>query len=283
MEKLIEQLAERYPQLYIRPGEDKEEAYRIAVTTGEHPESDLSHFIGSEEDWLRVEQTPAGPVEMVFLKQRQDFETFIRCISYRCTLKEIMPSVGAETYFNLRNWQKIRAHQEEYLKSGGEDWQEELLRFDADKEKSRDTLILLSYGPYSALNWQKTPYSEEEWLRISLDIRRFHECAHVVCRRIFPEQKLPLWDELTADFTGLRIATGRYDGSLASAFLGITPEGYVSGGRLSHYLEPGEDADQAAKELCGIIDQLEECSEKNAGKDTWSLLLDLAREPLLRR
>ena len=281
--ELIRLLGERYPQLYTRPSEDAEEAYLTAATTGERTGDDLSHFIGSGEDWLRTEQTPAGPVEMLFLKERADFETFLRCIAYRCRPVEILPSVGAQTFFNLRNWQKIHEHEKEYLAGGGADWSEELRRFDADKAKSRDTLILLSQGPYSALSWQNTPFKEAEWLRVSLDIRRFHECAHVVCRRRFPEQKLPLWDELTADFTGLRMATGCYDGKLAAAFLGVTQEGYVEGGRLKHYLEKGEDADAAAKELWQVIGQLAERSSVCADEETWDLLLDLTREPLLYR
>lgn len=279
--ELMERLAERYPQLYIRPSADAEEAYHAAVTTGKPVGNDLSHFICSEEDWLRTEQTPVGPVEMLFLKERGDFVTFLRCIGYRCQPEEIPPSVGAYVFFNLRNWQKIRAHKEEYW---GFDWPAELKRFDADKEKSRDTLILLSEGPYSAIPWQNTSYGEKEWLRVSLDIRRFHECAHVVCDRSCPEQKLPLWDELTADLTGLRKATGNYDAALAAAFLGVTAEGYTPGGRLSHYLAEGEDADAVARGLWPVIGQLAERSAaRPSDAETWELLLELTREPLLRR
>lgn len=283
MDELITQLSERYPQLTVRPSEDAEDAYLAAVTAGEPAGSDLSHFIGSPEDWMRTEQTPAGPVEMLFFKERADFVTFLRCIAYRCRPAEIPASVGAQTFFNLRSWKKIRAHEKAYLEAGGTDWNSELIRFDADREKSRDTLILLSQGPYSAIPWQKTTWSEEDWLRISLDIRRFHECAHVVCRRSFPEQKLPLWDELTADLTGLRMATGHYDAALAEAFLGVTPEGYTPGGRLTHYLTDGEDADATARELWQLIGQLAERSEAWGADDTWGLLLALAQDPLLGR
>ncbi len=280
---LMELLAERYPQLYIRPAEGTEDAYKAAVTQGNAPGHDLSHFIGSDEDFLRIEQTPAGPVEVLFLKERGDFETFLRCIGYRSKPVAIPASVGAQTFFGLRNWKKIWDHKAAYRMAGGDDWLSELRRFDADKAKSRDTLILLSDGPYSALNWQKTPYSEEEWRRVSLNIRTFHECAHVVCRRTYPDQVLPLWDELTADLTGLRFATGSYDASLAAAFLGVTAEGYTAGGRLTHYLSAGEDPDKAARELWKIIGQLKNLSDQQPNDKTYDLLLSLASEPLLKR
>lgn len=279
---LMELLAERYPQLCIRPAEGTEDAYKAAVIQGTAPGHDLSHFIGSDEDFLRMEQTPAGPAEVLFLKERGDFETFLRCVGCRGKPAAIPPSVGAQTFFGLRNWKKIGDHKAAYLTAGGDDWPSELLRFDADKAKSRDTLILLSDGPYSALNWQKTPYSEEEWRRVSLNIRTFHECAHVVCRRTYPDQVLPLWDELTADLTGLRFATGSYDASLAAAFLGVSAEGYT-GGRLTHYLAAGEDPDEAARELWKIIGQLKNLSDQHPNDSTYDLLLSLAAAPLMKR
>ncbi len=76
--ELMERLAERYPRLYICPSENVEEAYVAAVTTGGRSANDLSHFIGSSKDWLRTEQPPAGPVEMLFLRNARSKQREIR-------------------------------------------------------------------------------------------------------------------------------------------------------------------------------------------------------------
>lgn len=285
MKVLMDQLAERYPQLYIRPSEHAEEDVQRAVRSGEAPlEKELSHFIGSGQDWLRTEDTPAGPVEILYLHERRDFETFVQIIAQRCRPDPIPPSVGAQTFLGLRNWKKIREHQKAYLSSGGTDWPEEIRRFAADKQKSTDTLIVISNGPYSAIPWNRTPYGEEEWLRVSRDIRYYHECAHVICRRMMPDRIRPLWDELTADLTGLRMATGAYNADLASAFLGISRDGYT-GGRLIHYLpqEERQSPDKIAAEIWQICQELGAVSAEWPTEQSYELLLHLTREPLLNR
>lgn len=284
MNRIMETLAERYPSLYVDPfSEGAEEAAETAVMTGMPPaRKDLSHFLGSGRDWLRTEETPAGPVEILYLYERADFETFLRIISHRCRPAEILPSVGAQTFIGLRNWKKIFDHKREYLARGGDRWDEEIVRFDADKEKSRDTLILVSNGPYSAVPYDKTPWSEEEWTRISLQIRYYHECSHVICRRTFPGLVRPLWDELTADLTGLRKAVGRYDPGLAALFLGVTAQGY-SGGRLRQYLKEGEDPDRTARDLFQTIGQLEEISAGWEAGRSYDLLIWLTDHALLDR
>ena len=98
---------------------------------------------------------------------------------------------------------------------------------------------MISEGPYSNVSADETPYDEAEWLRVSREVRLHHECAHVVCRRLMPEDVLPVWDEVTADVTGLLCATGRYDAALAGRFLGVTAEGFA-GGRLSEYLDEAQ-------------------------------------------
>ena len=63
-------LAHRFPQLYVAPGDDAGEAHRLARLRGVvPPNANLDHFHGSADDELRVVSTPAGPVEVVFLKE----------------------------------------------------------------------------------------------------------------------------------------------------------------------------------------------------------------------
>ncbi len=282
---LMEELAERYPQLYVAPSKDSEEAYKRAVQTGEAPEEkDLSHFIGSSGDWLKTEMTPAGEVEILHLKERADFETFVRIILYRAGLKEILPSVGAQTIIGVRNWKKIREHMEPFPGLSEDDYWEELASFASDKSKSTDILILISSGPYSALPAEQAGMKEEEWLRISQDIRYYHECAHFICRRKDPEKILPLWDELTADLVGMLKAMGRYDPSLAASFLGVSEKGY-SEGRLIHYLseEEKENPDEAASEVYTVIQKLAGKASGSNPEDAYQLLLELFEHPLMNR
>jgi hypothetical protein len=78
---------------------------------------------------------------------------------------------------------------------------------------------------------------EDEWLRLSLEIRRDHECTHYFTCRVFGSMRNNLLDEIIADFAGLLTTFGHYDGDLALRFFGL--EGYPAyreGGRLQSYL-----------------------------------------------
>ena len=74
----LEALAQRFPQLYVAPAEGAQDAHRAAAGHGIAPEgASLDHFEGSPQDELREVDTPAGPVEVLFLEHRRDFETFL--------------------------------------------------------------------------------------------------------------------------------------------------------------------------------------------------------------
>ena len=66
-----------------------------------------------------------------------------------------------------------------------------------------------------------------------------------------PDDIAPVYDEMTADVTGLLCATGKYDVTLAARFLGITADGYA-GGRLEEYLS--EDQKTRIDEVAGRAD-----------------------------
>ena len=120
---VLTELAEHFPQLYLKPetGISQSEIYRAIVRRGEQYKGDLSHFIGSPDDSLTIESTPAGEVSVVFLKQRSDFECFYRIMAARCEPIPIPPSVGATYIGGIHDWSKIKAHMEEYCRMGGED------------------------------------------------------------------------------------------------------------------------------------------------------------------
>lgn len=145
----------------------------------------------------------------------------------------------------------------------------------------RAELVVISEGPYSNIPADETPYAEDEWIRVSREIRLNHECAHVVCRRTMPEDVLPVWDEVTADVVGLLCATGGYDAGLAARFLGVTADGFA-GGRLTEYLDEAQKAavDKAAAEVHAALLRIADMAPQHTA-DPFGFLLELKRDPLI--
>ena len=279
----LEALAKRFPQLYVAPADDAQEAHRSAAGRGIAPEgASLSHFITSPDDELREVDTPAGPVEVLFLKERADFETFLQIIGHKSSPVPIARTVGAITYRGIADWGKVAAAHASYLEAGGEDWPAEFMRLARQPGAFRAEIVVISEGPYSNISAAQTPFSEEEWLRVSREIRLHHECAHVVCRRLMPQDILPVWDEVTADVVGLLCATGRYDAALAALFLGVTQDGF-NGGRLSEYLseEQQECIDTISAEVFSALQKIEARTVCEPPDDPFAFLLDLKRDPLI--
>ena len=277
-------LAHRFPQLYVGPAEGAEEANRLAARRGRVPEAaTLDHFLTDDADELLEVQTPAGPVEVLFLKRREDFETFLQVVGHRSEPVPIARTIGAITYRGLADWSKVVRAYTAYEASGGTDWAAEFARLARTPEAFRAELVVVSEGPYSNVRADQTPYGADEWLRVSRDIRLNHECAHVVCRRRMPENVLPVWDEVTADVVGLLCACSTYDAGLASRFLGVTAEGFV-GGRLVEYLtdDQRDDVDAIAREAHAAIGRIALLArEREAVADPFSFLLELKRDPVL--
>ena len=272
-------LAEIYPQLYLTPGDEGALVYGPIVRRGQDaPSRSLAHFRGSALDSLTWEDTPAGPVQIITLGNRQDFETFLRIMAYRCVPKEIPASQGASILDGVINWTKIRAHREAYFAGGGdaEGWQSEFKRFTADARNFKDALIVLSVGPYSALPAADAGLSESEWLAASHLIRKAHECTHFICRRLFPELIDPIWDELIADAVGLYAAFGRYDRALAGRLLGVTAEGYA-GGRLENYAGD-DDLNALARKVYKTLAHLEGRATEAGSIPAYEMALRLEAE-----
>lgn len=279
----LEELARRFPQLYVAPAEGAEDLHRLASGRGYVvPGATLEHFAGSPEDELRVVETPAGPVEVLFFKHRGDFETFLRIIGHKSRLDPIARTVGAITYTGLADWGKVAAAREAYLASGGSDWGSEFARLAKERDAFRSEIVVISEGPYSNVAAAETPYTTDEWTRVSREIRLHHECAHVVCRRTMPGNILPVWDEITADVVGLLCATGRYDVGLAARFLGVDSRGYA-GGRLAEYLneQQVERLDKVAVEVFEACDHIGQMCGADEGANPFGFLLRLKQSPLV--
>ena len=276
-------LARRFPQLYVAPAEGAQTAHRLAAGRGIAPAgADLGHFVTSPEDELREVDTPAGPVEVVFLHNRSDFETFLQIVGHKAEPVPIARTVGAITYRNIADWGKVAVAHAAYVAAGGDDWPNEFARLARQPGAFRAEIVVISEGPYSNVPANQTPYDEERWLCISREIRLHHECAHVVCRRTMPDDVLPVWDEVTADVVGLLCAIGRYDAALAARFLGVAPDGYA-GGRLAEYLsdEQAQRIDEVAAEVFAACAKIEQACGQTQASEPFTFLLNLKRAPLL--
>ena len=268
-------LAEDYPLLYLNPDEDDTECYRRVVLRGEEPAGkSLGHYRGSAADRLDKAETPVGPVRVVTLGNRGDFERVVRGLMAAKEGPEtkIPESQGAAMLY-VFNWRRIHTHLASFpaeLQDG------EFRRFISVKSNYLDMLVVLSRGPYSHVSAETAGFQEKEWLEYSDTIRRYHELTHVVCRRMYPENIDPLRDELIADAVGLAAAFGRFDPELEKLFLGISGERYT-GGRLGNYT--GEP-DRMAARICEGIRCVEELAGAQEQQDSFGLIPVLMSRPL---
>lgn len=274
--EVIPRLANRYRGLYlpVEAGMSQSLRYRQCVLQGRPQEGQTPvGFLGSEEDTLTLFPTPEGEVETIYLEHREDFELFLQKLRHRCEPVEIPREVGAMLISGVINWEKIDDRRAAYLDAGGVSWREEFKRFTSRPENYKDRVLVLSGGPYSGYSAKAAGYSPEEWKRISVDIRRYHECTHYVCQLRYPGQQNTILDEVLADAVGLLGATGAYDRRLALAFLGVTPDGSYTGGRLSAYVS-GDALPEAALYAREISKKIENIckSGENAGSAPFSII-----------
>ena len=193
--KVIEKLAETYQVLYLDPDATEQEEYEKVLLKGQPaPATDLGHFIGDDRDVHDTVDTPAGPVEVITLYNRSDFEVFVRCMmaAKDGPKRQVPKTTGASTLVTF-NWDKIRANRDDY----------------------KETIIVLSVGPYSNVPAEEVGLEPDEWAEKSYLIRKFHECNHFICRKLFPDQIEAVWDELVA----YAVERGRKKSRLHSVFM----------------------------------------------------------------
>jgi len=152
------------------------------------------------------------------------------------------------------NWERIR----ERLRRG-----EEMQSIVPHRELYQDRFILLSDGPYSAVPASDLGLNETEWRRISLEIRRDHECAHYFTRRLFGSMRNNVLDELIADYAGMVAATGAFRAAWFLRFLGLEDHPrYRPGGRLDLYRGDPPLSDGALHDLHELIQSAAENLER---------------------
>ena len=292
MTYVLEHLAADYPQLYLNPDIDSQEAYRNVVLRGAAPEhKSLAHYRGDAADREETVNTPAGSVRVVTLGNRQDFELVMRGLmaAKDGPKTEVPMSQGAST-LALFNWPRIHAHLEKFP---AEEQAAAFKRFTAVKENYIDHLVVLSRGPYSGVAAEAAGllmaapglsadaaglsaadgYGEKEWLDISDTIRRYHELTHVVCRRLYPGDIEPIRDELVADAVGIYAAYGHFDPAMEMLFLGLS-DGVYTGGRLGNYTDrPGE----IAGPVCQALGRIKAVVDSRRGAAPFDLIEELMR------
>lgn len=240
---ILKQLADTYQQLYlpVKEGMSESDEYLAVIRNGKQIISKhLNGFMQSEYDSLEPVDTPIGKITAVYLHHRQDFERFIQIMAYRCEPAVIPASMGADTISGIINWKKIFAHKRAYLADEGTDWSAEFKRFTSNKKNYLDTIIVLSQGPYSNVSHRLTPFSTQQWLSLSYQIRLYHERTHVICQSLYPGLRDCIWDEVIADCMGLLHATGNYNPSMARDFLGLNQQEQGKKGRLANYINASD-------------------------------------------
>ena len=267
MSDILAALAGEYPQLYLNPDSDAQETYRHVVLRGEEPETTrLDHYRGSEFDRMETVDTPAGPVRVVTLGDRRDFEIAVRGLmaAKNGPLAPIPESQGA-AMLTVFNWPRIQAHLAAFPE---EEQAAEYKRFTSVKANYTDMLVVLSRGPYSGVSASAMGLTEGEWLARSDTIRRYHELTHVICRRMYPEDVDPVRDELIADAVGLYAAFGRFDPETEKRFLGVKDGRYV-GGRLENYTDEPE---KLAGQVGAALDRIKQVIDAQPGAEPFTLI-----------
>src|SRR5436309_6268496 len=214
-------LRQRLPQLAfpIREGISRTAAYRDATLRGVPVESipeatglELAHPEAVE---VALHSSPAGRIPLLFGRRRPEFEALIQPLTRKNETEPVAAAQGALMVAGYNNWSRIRELRrrwEALAPSARETatWGEEFQRLQPQKELYQDRFILLSDGPYSAVPAGDLGLGEAEWRELSLVIRRDHECAHYLTRRLFGSMRNNLLDELMADYAGLVGAVGRF-------------------------------------------------------------------------
>lgn len=226
MKHCIEILACKYPQIYmpIKEGIKNTEEYKDIVLRGKKAPYEIT-FSKNPKDKLETIKTEIGDVEILSLRDRDDFIHAVRALGNKCEPVDVPDSTGAIAIFGLNNWDKVRAGLDDY----------------------KDSLIILSSGNYSNVDVNQVnevtnneyKLSKEDWIDKSIEIRKFHELTHFIMRKKYPEDIKPIRDELIADALGLIGAFNKFDSRLLKLFLGIEGNVYRKGGRLENY-EGGE-------------------------------------------
>lgn len=267
-------LREHLPQLRfpIRPGISETAGYRAATRRGvppdEIPEATGLEIERPEAIELVIHESPAGRIPLLIARRRAELAALLRALTRRNEPEPVPPAQGALMVSGYNNWSRIgelRRRWEALPPAERETatWNEEFQRIQTRRELYQDRFILLSDGPYSAVPAADLGLDEAEWREISLILRRDHECAHYLTRRLFGSMRNNLLDELIADYTGMVGATGRFRAGWFLRFMGLEDfPRYRPGGRVELYRGKPPLSDGAFRVLQALVKRAAEALER---------------------
>jgi hypothetical protein len=236
----FEALGDRLVQLRfpIREGISQTEAYRAVTRRGTRP-ADLSLGAGiqlrqPERCTVSIHPTWAGAIPVVQTGSREDFEALVRAFTARNEPVAVPASQGACIVAGYNNWDRVRRLQDRWTLEHV-DRPLALGDLAERKDEYQDRFLLLSDGWYSGVPPERLALTAPEWRRLSLIIRREHECAHYWTRRVRSSMRNRIFDEVIADYAGMFAACGRFRADWFLAFLGVDGEGVAPEGRLRNY------------------------------------------------
>jgi hypothetical protein len=256
-------LREHLPQLRfpIQAGISETEPYRAATRRGVPaetlPEATGLAIARPEAIEVVIHPSPAGRIPLLIARSRAEFVALIRALTKRNEPEPVPDAQGALMVSGYNNWSRVgelRRRWEALDPAARETatWGEELQR--TPRELYQDRFILLSDGPYSAVPAADLGLGEAEWREMSLVIRREHECAHYLTRRLFGSMRNNLLDELIADYAGLVAATAKFRADWFLRFVGLEEfPRYRPGGRLDLYRGKPPLSDGAFRVLQALV------------------------------
>src|SRR6202041_1236612 len=174
-----------------------------------------------------------GNMPVILAESRRDFELLVQAFTRRNEPVPVPRSMGACMVSGYNNWDRVAALRKEHAASGArEPWADAFARIRADKTLYQDRFILLSSDPYSAVAAHVLGIAPSGWLSHSIAIRLEHECMHYCTLRLFGSMRNALFDELIADYFGIRAALGFFRSDWLLTFWGLESfPAYRAGGR----------------------------------------------------
>lgn len=190
---------------------------------------------------LTIHPTPAGHIPVITTDAREDFVTLLQALTKKNEPVPIPGSMGASMVSGYNNWDRVHKLKKAWLEENPDEhteehWPAAFQAVISQKERYQDRFILMSSGPYSAVQADELEFTEEVWQNLSCMIRMEHESTHYFTRRVFSSMRNTLYDELLADYMGIVAAGGRFRADWFLRFMGLEEfPVYRNGGRFQNY------------------------------------------------